>query len=151
MKENNFDIKDRIAPCGLHCGKCFAYVYGDIHEASVKLRKDLGNFEPYAKRFSLFVDPVFDKYCAFHSMLDYFAEAQCKGCRQEQCKFYSNCKVRSCTKERNVDFCYQCPEFPCENTGLDENLYKRHVEINKRIKEVGLETYYEEIKDKPRY
>ncbi len=151
MKENHFEIKDRIAPCGLHCGKCFAYLYGDIHEASVKLKENLGNFEPYAKRFEVQVDPVFRKYAAFRELLDYFSEAQCKGCRKEQCKFYKNCKVRLCSAVKQVEFCYQCPEFPCKNTELDENLYQRHVAINKQIKEIGLEAYYETVKDTPRY
>lgn len=149
--KNNLDIKDRIAPCGLHCGKCFAFMYGEIHDASVKLRDNLGDFEPYAKRFSVLIDPVFDKYCAFHKMLDYFAQAQCGGCRKEECKFYKKCKVRACTAEKGIDFCYQCSEFPCDHTGLDENLYERSVTINRRIEEIGLEAYYNEVKDLPRY
>jgi hypothetical protein len=50
-----------------------------------------------------------------------------------------------------VDFCFQCPEFPCDNTGFDEHLFKRSVQINLRIQEIGIEKYYEEIRDKPRY
>ena len=30
---------ERIAPCGLHCGKCFAFAKGDIHEAAGKLQR----------------------------------------------------------------------------------------------------------------
>ncbi|MDO4582095.1 MAG: DUF3795 domain-containing protein [Bacillota bacterium] len=145
------DVKERIAPCGLHCGKCFAFAEGDIHQHSNKLRENLGNFEPYAKRFEVQLDPVFSEYPAFKKMLDYLAEASCGGCRKEKCKFYKNCQVRACALEKQVDFCYECPEFPCDHTGLDENLYKRHVAINKRIAEIGAEAYYEEIKDKPRY
>ena len=37
---------ERIAPCGLHCGKCFAFSDGDIHAASNQLRIGLGCFEP---------------------------------------------------------------------------------------------------------
>lgn len=33
---------ERIAPCGLHCGKCFAFSDGDIHAASNQLRNNLG-------------------------------------------------------------------------------------------------------------
>ncbi|MEY8261901.1 DUF3795 domain-containing protein [Oscillospiraceae bacterium 50-60] len=36
----------------------------------------------------------------------------CGGCRVEKCKFYKNCKVRSCAQEKRVDFCCDCPEFP---------------------------------------
>lgn len=75
--KDNMNIKDRAAPCGLHCGKCFAFKDGEIHKLSRK--------------------------------------------------------------------------FPCPKTGLDENFYQRHVAINHRMKEIGVEAYYEEIEDKPRY
>ena len=52
---------------------------------------------------------------------------------------------------KGIDFCWQCESFPCHETGLDENLYKRSVAINKKINEIGLEAYYKEIKDTPRY
>lgn len=146
-------VKERLAPCGLHCGKCFAFRDGDIHAAAIQLREDLGNFEPYAQRFIERLDPVFENYPSFRRMLDYFATAECGGCRKEKCKFYKGCMVRSCASEKNVDFCCECPEFPCprQHTGLDENLYERYVGINKRIAEIGATAYYDEIKDKARY
>ena len=145
------EAMERIAPCGLHCGKCFAFKKGDIHEEAGKLKENLGNFAPYAERFSIALDPVFNDYPAFSRLLDYIASASCGGCRKEKCKFYKNCKVRSCTEAKGIDFCWQCESFPCHETGLDENLYKRSVAINKKIKEIGLEAYYKEIKDTPRY
>lgn len=141
----------RIAPCGLHCGKCFAFTEGTIHEEAGKLRRDLGNFTPYAARFSKALDPVFEKYLDFAELLDYIADADCGGCRKEKCKFYKSCKVRACTESKGVDFCYECGEFPCDHTGLDENLYRRSVEINRRIADIGIVAYYNEVKDKPRY
>lgn len=149
--ENKTEVLRRVAPCGLHCGKCFAFTDGEIHQAAVQLRKYLGNFAPYAERFTVQLDPVFSKYAEFKEMLDYFADAECGGCRKEKCKFYKNCKVRQCSMDKGVEFCHQCPEFPCDHTGLDENLYKRHVAINQKIAEIGPEAYYEEIKDTPRY
>lgn len=143
--------KERLAPCGLHCGKCFAFTKGEIHEAAVKLQTYLGNFAPYAARFTVQLDPIFQKYPEFKAFLDYLAAAECGGCRKEKCKFYKNCKVRACAAEKQVDFCFQCPEFPCQHTGLDENLYKRHVAINQKIQEIGADAYYQQVKDTPRY
>ncbi len=145
------NVKERLAPCGLHCGKCFAFHDGEIHEAAVRLRKYLGNFAPYAQRFAVQLDPVFERYPDFALLLDYLADASCGGCRVEKCKFYKNCKVRSCAQEKRVDFCCDCPEFPCGHTGLDENLCQRHVAINQRIAEIGPEAYYDDVKDSPRY
>ncbi len=145
-------IKERLSPCGLHCGKCFAYKEGDIVKSSKALKKDLGEFDVYAKRFVKLLDrPIFEKYQDFKEMLEYFAIGDCSGCRNETCKLFKNCKVRLCSENKDVDFCFQCAEFPCNNTGFDEHLNERSVKINQRMKEIGVDNYYEEIKDKPRY
>ena len=145
-------IKTRLAPCGLHCGKCFAFKDGDIAKKSQALQNDLGEFSVYAERFvDLLNKPVFEKYPDFKEMLDYFSLAECSGCRNEKCKLFANCKVRSCSEEKGVDYCFECTDFPCGNTGFDEHLNQRSVNINKRMKTIGVEEYYREIKDKARY
>jgi hypothetical protein len=145
-------IKSQLGPCGLHCGKCFAFVDGDIKNYSNKLKDSLGNFEVYANRFvDLINEPVFNKYKDFSNLLSYFATVDCAGCRKEKCKIFKDCKVRDCHEQKNVDFCFQCSDFPCDKTGFDEHLHKRSIDINIRMKEIGVEKYYNEIKDKPRY
>jgi hypothetical protein len=145
-------IKERLGPCGIHCGKCFAYTDGTIRKSSLELKKALGYFDVYAQRFADLLDePVFKKYPDFKELLTYFTTVECSGCRKEKCKLLKDCKVRDCHEEKGVDFCFQCPEFPCGNTGFDDHLYKRSVDINRRMQEIGMEEYYEEIKDKPRY
>lgn len=145
-------IKFRLSPCGLHCGKCFAFVDGDIRNNSKRLKESLGDFDIYAHRFvDLINEPVFKKYPEFKEQLAYFASVECKGCRKEKCKIFKNCKVRDCHEQKKVDYCFQCSDFPCDKTGFDQHLHQRSVDINKRMKEIGVEKYYEEIKDKPRY
>lgn len=145
-------IKNRLAPCGLHCGKCYAFIDGDIKKYSYKLKEALGNFDIYASRFvDLINEPVFEKYPDFKELLNYFVTVQCRGCRKEKCKVFKDCKVRDCHEQKNVDFCFQCSDFPCNNTGFDQHLYKRTVNINLRMREIGVTEYYNEIKDKPRY
>ena len=145
-------IKSRLAPCGLHCGKCFAFSEGDISRLSKDLRCSFGNFDLYAERFADMLDePLFFKYPDFKEMLEFFSEGKCKGCRKEKCVIFKNCRVRACSENKRVDFCFECSDFPCENTGFDEHLQKRWKSINLRMKEEGVETYYNEIKDQPRY
>jgi len=145
-------IKDRLAPCGIYCGKCFAFTDGPIKQLSIDLKNALGNFDAYAERFTyLLQEPVFGKYPEFSAFLTYLAGGSCKGCRKETCKLFKDCKVRDCYKEKGVDFCFQCPDFPCNETGFDAHLHKRSIEINTRIKEIGIKRYYAETKDKPRY
>ena len=145
-------IKKKLAPCGLHCGKCFAFKDGDIGEYSRRLKNSLGEFDVYARRFvDLIEEPVMLKYPDFKEMLNYLSLSQCGGCRVEKCKLFKGCNVRECAEKMDVDFCFECSGFPCNDTGFDEHLHKRSVKINKRMKEIGVEQYYDEIKDKSRY
>ncbi|MDR3541702.1 MAG: DUF3795 domain-containing protein [Desulfosporosinus sp.] len=146
------DILKALGPCGLNCEKCFAHENGEIRKYSLKLIEKLGNFDFYAKRFeSLLDNPIFKKYPDFKIMLEYLASENCKGCRKENCKLFKDCGVRNCHQQRKIDFCFQCNDFPCKNTNFDSALDKRWIKLNNRIREIGLEKYYAETKDKPRY
>ncbi|HAK59402.1 MAG TPA: hypothetical protein DCO77_03325, partial [Nitrospiraceae bacterium] len=57
----------------------------------------------------------------------------------------------ACYKDQGVDFCFQCQEFPCDKTNFDPNLKQRWISMNTRMKEVGVEAFFEETKDLPRY
>lgn len=149
---NFFEISEKLGPCGLNCSKCFAFADGSIKKLSIELKDNLGNFEIYAQRFSeLLNKPVFKKYPDFNEMLAYFSTVECKGCRNDECKLFAACNVKQCSKDHAVDFCFQCKEFPCNQHGFDEHLEKRWISINNRMKEIGVEAYYLEIKDIPRY
>lgn len=143
---------EKFGPCGLLCEKCFAYAKGPIKLHAEKLRENLGAFDNYAKRFVTLIDePTFLKYPEFKEVLDLLSAGKCLGCRKQSCQLFSGCMVKECCKAKNVDFCYQCEGFPCSNTGFDENLEKRWLAINHKIKEIGLAAYFNQIMDKPRY
>lgn len=143
------EILDFLAPCGLSCQKCLGYTKGEIAFHSKKLQELLGNFDIYAERFSNFL-PVFKNYPSFKKLLSHLAEPNCRGCRQGDCK-YPNCGVAECYQKKGVDFCFQCNEFPCEKTNFDSHLKARWIQMNHRMKEIGVEAYYEETKDLGRY
>lgn len=146
------DILNALGPCGLNCEKCFAHRDGEIRKYSLKLLEKLGNFEVYAERFeTLLNNPVFKKYQDFKIMLEHFASENCQGCRRETCRLFKECGVRNCYRLKNVDFCFQCADFPCKNTNFDEHLEKRWMLINRRMQEIGIEKFFIETKDKPRY
>ena len=145
-------ILEALAPCGLSCEKCFAHVDGDIRKHSLQLREKLGNFDIYARRFETLLDnPIFKKYPDFKVMLDFFASENCPGCRKENCKLFKNCGVRNCHQQKDIDFCFQCDDFPCDKTNFDEHLQKRWIRLNEKIREIGIERYYAETKERPRY
>jgi len=149
---NYQNILEYLGPCGINCQKCFAFKDGNIRRNSEILKNELGNFDVYAKRFSVLLDaPIFDKYPDFKEMLDYLSSSNCMGCRKQECHLFKSCNVRNCYKEKSVDFCFQCNEFPCNRTGFDSHLEQRWIKINQRMSEIGVENYYNEIKDRPRY
>ncbi|MFO7890825.1 MAG: DUF3795 domain-containing protein [bacterium] len=143
------EILETLAPCGLNCRKCFAFSQGEIKRKSRQLEKLLGDFNNYAKRFSEFL-PVFYNYPSFKKLLDYFSNGDCSGCRNGMCKF-PYCGVIRCYKEKGVDFCFQCEEFPCDKTNFNEDLHRRWIEMNMRMKEIGVESFFEKSKKLPRY
>lgn len=144
------EILNILAPCGLNCRKCFACSEGEIKMHSTKLRELLGSFDRYAERFSELIYPVFKNYPSFKELLAYFTQGDCDGCRSGMCK-YPNCGVIACYQKKGVDFCFQCEEFPCDKTNFDPDLKRRWIQMNNRMKEIGVEAYYQETKDLPRY
>ncbi|MFX0065957.1 MAG: DUF3795 domain-containing protein [Candidatus Hermodarchaeota archaeon] len=143
------EILNILAPCGLNCRKCFAYSEGDIKHSSIQLQTLLGSFDRYAERFSKFL-PIFKNYPSFKELLTYFTQVDCKGCRKGSCE-YPNCGVIKCYQDKKVDFCFQCDEFPCEKTNFDPDLKRRWIEMNTEMKKIGVEAYFDKIKDLPRY
>ncbi len=114
-----------------------------------ELLRLLGAFDRYAERFSFFLR-VFENYPAFKELLMHFSQAECGGCRNGEHR-YQNCGVAYCTERKGVDFCAQCNEFPCSNTNFDPNLKEKWLKMNGRMKEIGVEAYFEETKNQPRY
>jgi len=144
------EILNILAPCGLSCRKCLFYIDGEIRAHCMELRKLLGDFDRYAERFSDFIHPIFGNYPAFRDLLTYFVQSDCSGCRKGTCK-YSRCGVITCYQQKGVDFCFLCDEFPCEKTNFDPDLKRRWIHMNKRMKLIGVEAYYQETKDLSRY
>lgn len=143
------DIIEILAPCGLNCKKCLAFYKGDIQFHSSRLKESLGSFDRYAERFSTFM-PVFKNYPQFKELLEFFTQGECRGCRSGKC-VKTGCLVPECTRTKGIDFCFQCNEFPCEKSGLDADLHKRWLSMNQRMQEIGIEQYFKESMELPRY
>lgn len=147
----NDELLQRVGPCGLHCGGCLAFSGGPIHRHAEALAQALGpNFAAYAARFAAMGNPVFENYPAFRELLDYLAQGECTGCRDQGCLF-KECKVPACCKEQGVDFCFQCAEFPCHKHGFSERLAELWQKNNEIMRAKGLREYYEIIRKRPRY
>jgi len=87
------DYGQMTAPYGLDCFNCAVYLAG----------KDEALRANIAKRFGVTPEKVV-----------------CKGCRNENgtialIGMKEPCKVYKCIAKKGVDFCFECPEFPCDN------------------------------------
>ena len=54
-------------------------------------------------------------------------------------------------QEKQIDFCYQCDQFPCKKTNFDPDLYNRWVIIDEKIRVVGIEAYCKAARVRSRY
>lgn len=46
--------------------------------------------------------------------------ADCAGCRNDGCKDKEWCKSFNCCKEKGLNGCWECSDFPCNNQMLDK-------------------------------
>ena len=87
------DYQQMTAPCGLDCFNCPMYLACENEELRKKIAENLGI--PSEK-------------------------AMCHGCRNEHgtieaLNMTGKCSVYQCTTARGVSFCFECPDFPCDN------------------------------------
>lgn len=87
--------KALLAPCGLYCGVCAIYIAH--RDNNLKLKEKLMNvYKPFAET----IDDI-----------------QCLGCLSDEVVFgyCQTCPIKSCVKEKELEGCYQCDEWPCKN------------------------------------
>ncbi len=146
---NYLDVVKRLAPCGLDCSRCASYANSEIQRLSRELKEQLGNFGRIA-RLRAEDEPVYNNYPQFLEMLDVFIESNCSGCRGDNDLCPITCRAKECVKEKGIDFCFQCDEYPCQEM-LEGYLGKRFKRFNDEMKEKGAVEYYIRQVQNPRY
>jgi hypothetical protein len=143
------DVLERLAPCGIDCERCMRYADGRVRRSAAALATALEGFEHMAPKV---VDrvPALAEYERFREILGLFAGADCPGCRAGGSPL-PFCAARTCFREQKVDFCFQCGLYPCDRNEYPENLAQRWRACNDRMLQVGVEQYYQESLEKPRY
>jgi len=86
--------KELVSPCGLWCGVCSIYIAHKNNNLKFK-------------------EKLLPIYRAFAKNVDDIA---CTGCLSEGVVFSvcRACPVKKCCKEKNIEGCYQCEDFPCK-------------------------------------
>lgn len=113
--------KNMIGACGLICEGC------DIMEASHN--KDIS--ERIAKWFGEELDIEVKP-----------EDIHCQGCRGDrEIHWSANCWIlKCCVDDRGFDFCYECPEFPCEKLVEWSEENERYGEALERLREMKKKT-----------
>lgn len=87
------DYKKMTAPCGLACFNCIGYLANENPEMLSLIAKTL--------------DIPVEKA----------SQAVCKGCRNQNGKIPFSpmkCRVYPCAESKNILFCCECSDFPCD-------------------------------------
>ncbi len=112
-----------IAPCGIDCANCEL-------------------FEPLGLR------DVWERAAARRGGKP--EDFACKGCRDGNgCSFFKNCQTLACVRAKGVDFCSDCPDFPCKKLmplAEGASFYPHNLKMYNlcRIKAVGPEEFLAE-------
>ncbi len=140
------NIIAKIAPCGLDCSRCAVYEDGEIRRLALGLIERLKGYGRVAKLREN-TSKEFQGYPQFEEVLNALAKGNCRGCRSDAVQCPIECKPKECTKERQVDFCFQCDEYAtCKGPSC-----QRWRILNDRMKEIGVPAFYEEQLRTPRY
>jgi len=72
----------------------------------------------------------------------------CPGCRADG--GYPQCQIRACARERGVELCSECPDFPCHRVEALAARYPTLIADNRRLQAVGLEQWLSEQRERAR-
>ncbi len=132
--------KKLIGYCGSFCGTCMlkGRIYEDVAKDFWEMLKasDHPNWVPKFEK----IDFNFDD---FMKGLEYFSNADSGPYCQAPCKEGGGapCKCRPCAKERGIEICYECKDFPCEHLSwiLERNPEK--MDDYETFKKLGLKDW----------
>ena len=69
------------------------------------------------------------------------SEIYCRGGNCRAGDGWTDCPIRKCCVTKGVDFCFQCPEFPCKTLTEHELFGERCIKKFEEIRDEGLENW----------
>ncbi|MBK9359405.1 MAG: DUF3795 domain-containing protein [Bacteroidales bacterium] len=121
----NTMIPEIASVCGLYCGACGIYLATQSNDT-----------EKLSRYATMLGQPL--------------SETRCDGCRSG-CKtaYCNNCYMMKCSREKNLNFCGECNEYPCEELKNFQQQMPHRAELWKaqsRIAEIGAVEWTAEMK-----
>ncbi len=111
------EAKKLVGYCGIYCGSCGMFrgrIYSKIAQEFLEIIKAAGYPD------ELTINPNSDKpdfnFTEFRKGLEYLSQENSGAYCQEPCKLGGgvNCEFRLCVKEKGLEICYECDDFPCK-------------------------------------
>ena len=132
-----------IGYCGLYCGLC---AHRNRIPQRARLLREALHEEGWDSWYK-YNDSIKETFPAFRDFLEDLVKSDCT-CRTGGGS--PDCKIRTCAKERGVDVCPLCPEYPCV---LIEDLAEHYVtaiQDGKRLRRIGLKAWAREQEERAR-
>jgi hypothetical protein len=115
--------KKEAAICGLFCPACSIYI---------GTTEDPKRLEQMSKMFNTPIE-----------------EMKCYGCRSDiRISYCDNCSLEKCAIEKGIDFCGQCPDYPCSDIKEFQAAGAHRFDLwdaQEKIKKEGYEKWMEEM------
>jgi hypothetical protein len=125
MNKIDHSSKQFAAACGLFCPGCSLYIA--TTEDPERLKRIAGMFGIPEE------------------------EAKCLGCRSEvRGPYCRTCHMLACADEKGLEFCAECPEYPCEELKEFQAAMPHRADLfenGARIREIGFESWSREASD----
>jgi len=130
-----------VTYCGLYCDLCAARTRIPRRAAALQAAMTEEGWTFWGHSV-----PGFTEFWPFLEELS--SGEGCPGCRA--CGGYPGCQIRVCARERGLELCSQCPDFPCEHVEALAARYPTLIADNERLKAVGLDQWLTEQKERAR-
>ena len=105
------------------------------------------------------IEPVMFAPCGMNCMVCYkhcYHKKPCEGClmsdrgKPEHCR---KCEIKNCVKMQEIDYCFECTEFPCKRIKRLEKSYNTRyhaslLENSKAVKTRGMSVFLKEQREK---
>jgi len=123
---------------------------GTVRKAAEGLTANLAGFAAKAPLFAA-QEPALAHWDHFEAILAFLQKGSCTGCRNPGASCNAACNVKDCVRDKGVDFCFQCPDYPCQEHGLFPPLVAKWRVAQDYMKANGADAWWHEQSTRPRY
>jgi len=125
-----------VTYCGLYCGLCAqcSRIPAQARTLAETMRKE--EWDQWGREM-----PRFKEFWGFLNWLGE-SEADCS-CRAGKCG-PGFCAIRKCAREKGVEVCPFCDDYPCDRIAGLAKGYVMMIEDGKRLKRIGLDSWIAE-------